>query len=238
MSGPATVLRPGDAGPSVAALHQALVEAGEVVDPAELADTRYGSSTMNAVAVFQSAHKLDADGLCGPRTWAALTGGTDSRYTADGWRCEPSQARPGLVEVLRAAVGCIGEVERPPGSNRSPKIDRWNAEAGIPIGSPWCASWCCAMYAVAARPIPRMGSAYKVAEWGRMRGLLVDGLSPLLAGDIGVILRGDGHGHVVLVAGDVSGNGNIATIEGNSGGACRGLIRPRTSFACFVRPLV
>lgn len=35
-------------------------------------DGDYGSKTKKAVAAFQSACGLDADGICGPKTWAAL----------------------------------------------------------------------------------------------------------------------------------------------------------------------
>jgi hypothetical protein len=39
-----------------------------------------------------------------------------------------------------------GVKERPPGSNRSPKIDEWNQEAGVPVGSKWCMSFARAMF--------------------------------------------------------------------------------------------
>ncbi|MBX6353725.1 MAG: peptidoglycan-binding protein [Thermoflavifilum sp.] len=35
-------------------------------------DGAYGSGTMNAVRAFQAANRLTVDGICGPRTWAAL----------------------------------------------------------------------------------------------------------------------------------------------------------------------
>lgn len=45
-------------------------------------DGIYGSGTKKAVAAFQSAKKLTADGICGPKTWAALIG--TSAKTASG----------------------------------------------------------------------------------------------------------------------------------------------------------
>lgn len=53
------------------------------------ADGKYGTKTMEAVKQFQRDHGLSADGICGPKTWAALdeaTGGdpapTEKRYAA------------------------------------------------------------------------------------------------------------------------------------------------------------
>jgi hypothetical protein len=220
----------------VGQLQQALVEVGEPIDATELQAQSYSATTEAAVRAYQGAHGLDVDGIVGPRTWRVLTGSADEKFTAAGWRCSPSEARPGLVEVLRQGVGLLGTVEQPPGSNRGPLIDGWCSAAGLPLGSPWCAAFATAMYGRADRPIPIMGSSLKVANWGRQRGLLLADSAMLLPGDIGCILRGDGHGHVVLVGADLGG-GMIATVEGNSGSAVRGLLRARASFACFVRPM-
>ena len=38
------------------------------------ADGEYGELTKNALVKFQKARKLDADGICGSKTWAALLG--------------------------------------------------------------------------------------------------------------------------------------------------------------------
>lgn len=46
-----------------------------LLDANLVADGVYGTKTKNAVAAFQSAKGLEADGKCGPKTWAALITG-------------------------------------------------------------------------------------------------------------------------------------------------------------------
>lgn len=49
-------------------------------------DGIYGSKTKNAVAAYQSAKMLEADGICGPKTWDALITGLMERVTSDVFR--------------------------------------------------------------------------------------------------------------------------------------------------------
>jgi hypothetical protein len=69
VSPPTTTLKPGDKGTQVKALQRALAHLGY---PAGKVDGIYGAVTKSAVARFQSAGKLKADGICGPLTLAAL----------------------------------------------------------------------------------------------------------------------------------------------------------------------
>lgn len=66
---PATTLKPGDTGTQVRALQQALKSLGYVVGKV---DGQYGPSTKEAVASFQHASGLTADGIFGPKTLNAL----------------------------------------------------------------------------------------------------------------------------------------------------------------------
>jgi peptidoglycan hydrolase-like protein with peptidoglycan-binding domain len=62
-------LRIGEKGQHVRRLQQALKSTGEV---AISVDGVFGKETSIAVHTFQSLHDLDADGIVGPKTWAAL----------------------------------------------------------------------------------------------------------------------------------------------------------------------
>lgn len=64
-------LRKGAKGESVAAMQQALLRAGFPL-PKYGADGKFGKETLSAVKAFQKASGLKTDGICGPKTWAAL----------------------------------------------------------------------------------------------------------------------------------------------------------------------
>jgi murein L,D-transpeptidase YcbB/YkuD len=66
---PATALTPGDTGAQVKVLQRALAQLGYTVGKV---DGDYGTATKTAVAQFQTAQKLTADGVFGPATRTAL----------------------------------------------------------------------------------------------------------------------------------------------------------------------
>jgi hypothetical protein len=66
---PTTTLKPGDTGPQVKALQRALAQLGYTVGKV---DGDYGTATKTALAQFQTAQKLTADGIFGPATRTAL----------------------------------------------------------------------------------------------------------------------------------------------------------------------
>jgi Putative peptidoglycan binding domain len=69
VAAPAAALKPGDSGAAVKTLQHALTALGY---SAGSADGSYGPSTQNAVARFQHAAGLTADGILGPQTLRAL----------------------------------------------------------------------------------------------------------------------------------------------------------------------
>ncbi len=64
-------LRKGAKGEHVTAMQQALLRAGFPL-PKYGADGKFGKETLSAVKTFQKANGLKTDGICGPKTWAAL----------------------------------------------------------------------------------------------------------------------------------------------------------------------
>lgn len=239
-------LRVGDAGPEVAAAQQLLIEAGYPILQRETDPQRFGPSTESAVYGFQSAHvdlqghALARDGIVGPATSWALqhpsAGGTQG-FTAPGWRSDLSQEPEEVRQVLATAIGEIGTVEQPDGSNRGKRVDLYTQPD---YGVPWCAafvSWCWAKRE-GGSPFGRILSVHQLAAWGLANGRIVTEPRP---GDIWCIFRDAQHGHAGLVVlsmpGELARLGFISTVEGNSGNAVRGLIRPVASIARFVRPL-
>jgi hypothetical protein len=67
---PETTLKPGNTGAQVKVLQRALASLGY---SAGAVDGQYGPATKRAVAAFQHAHGLTADGIFGPKTLQALT---------------------------------------------------------------------------------------------------------------------------------------------------------------------
>src|SRR3954468_10242131 len=74
-------LRQGSSGDWVSYLQQVLAQVG--YDPGPI-DGSFGSGTAQAVAAFQAATGLTADGIAGPATWAALLGENTSGGTGAG----------------------------------------------------------------------------------------------------------------------------------------------------------
>lgn len=70
-------LRKGGKGEAVEELQKLLLDLGYKL-PEYGADGDYGSETVKAVKKFQSENGLDADGICGPKTWAALRAATSN----------------------------------------------------------------------------------------------------------------------------------------------------------------
>jgi hypothetical protein len=73
---PTVTLKPGDHGPQVRVLQRALASLGY---SAGSIDSQYGAATKRALANFQQANKLAADGILGPVTLAALTHALSNR---------------------------------------------------------------------------------------------------------------------------------------------------------------
>jgi peptidoglycan hydrolase-like protein with peptidoglycan-binding domain len=228
-----TTLNIGSSGTEVGQLQQVLIEAGIHINNDELQKQIYGQSTADAVKSYQTAHGLTADGVVGPKTWASFNSASadDGPF---GWKV--GTLPPDVDPVIKQALCLVGTVEVPPGSNRGVEIDKLNTAAGIPLGSPWCAAFATGMWQHSPKkPFGPMGSAFKVKDWGDHHKASVANTGVAQPGDIFVILRADGHGHVGLVTCDLGDS--VATVEGNAGNAVKKLIRKKADLVCFVRPL-
>jgi hypothetical protein len=238
------ILRLGDRGPQVGTVHQFLIEAGETLEAGDLRDGFFGASTRLAVLDFQSSH-LDArgkplaqDGVVGPITFAALADprAPTERFLADGWRGEPSTASAYARPAVAAAIEEIGTKEEPPGSNRGPRVDVYCGKDWL--GVPWCAlfvSWAW-KHADGGSPFGVKASALKLRDWGAKHGKLVGGSARLVPGDIGIILRAGGRGHVELVVAPEIDGQPLSLVGGNVGNCVRGTVRERSQFTAFLRP--
>jgi hypothetical protein len=230
------ILRVGDTGHAVGELHQALLERGLSVDASDLERETYGASTLAAVEAFQRGAKITADGIAGPQTLAALQRPPEREsLIAPEWRCEPSQVREAVRLAIQSAVDDLSRptLEQPAGSNRGPHVDRY----GVP-GLPWCAAAVSAWVMRAdghqlRRPLM---SAYKWREAAKAAGWLLGPFGKPQPGDVGIVLRSNLRGHVGLVV-HVLDDGRLCSIEGNVGHAVRGVVRPRSAWGFFARPI-
>jgi hypothetical protein len=197
-------------GPDVLAVQRRLGALG--FDPGPL-DGAYGPATERAVRAFQASAGLEADGVVGPRTRAALARAS----------FRPSDESGIGVRALAEARRWIGTAEDPPGSNRTP-FGRWFGLDGVP----WCnifVSYCFAVgahYTIAqdvhGAGCSRRGCAYvpTTEAWLRAAGMWL-GPVPPLPGDI-AIYNWDGGppDHIGIVE---STNGSaFGAIEGNTDG--------------------
>ena len=73
-------LRKGSTGEYVTLLQTKLIQRGYDLSPYG-ADGKFGNKTYQAVMAFQRDNGLQADGVCGARTWEALNSGQTSLYT-------------------------------------------------------------------------------------------------------------------------------------------------------------
>jgi hypothetical protein len=70
--------------------------------------------------------------------------------------------------VIREACAALGVLEVPVGSNRGPEADAWNALAGAPPGSYWCAAFAGAMWRKAGIALPPgYASCQNIMAWAQ-----------------------------------------------------------------------
>jgi hypothetical protein len=207
------VVSPMQSGADVRALQHALVALGYA--PGRV-DGIYGVATAAAVRAFQHDHGLEADGIVGPRTRAAL------ERSKPGAHRRPHAAGSDIGRrALGEAMKHIGVVER---SGNRTKFGQWFGVDGVP----WCnifVSYCFrigAGYTICsgfrgAGVYPKGCTYVPTTEaWLRTTGMWVGRTTPR-PGDI-AIFNWDSAGvpeHIGIVRASLGG-GRFECVEGNT----------------------
>ena len=84
-----------------------------------------------------------------------------------------AKLKPRRLRALAFLAAHVGMSESPPGSNRGPLIDKWNRDAGAPVGSPWCMSSVHAAYLTTGLKLGGWASVGNFEEWAGAQGWLI-----------------------------------------------------------------
>ncbi len=190
----------------------------------------FGSRTANAVKLFQArfpdvtGRPLVIDGELGSLSWGALFGAP----TVPSSTVPPSAL---AAEAIGVALGQVGVMEDPLGSNRGPQIDEYLRGAGLnpAKGSfAWCVAFTHFCYKTAADTLgvknPHIKTAGVLDHWNRAatkanvvrvtHAKAVANPALVTPGSLFVISTGGGFGHSGMVI-EVA-NGRLVTVEGNT----------------------
>lgn len=182
----------------------------------------FGPKTVAAVKQFQATHRdqqgnpLEMDGKLGSISWNVLFDNPVEESRATGSDL--------ATEAVKAAISCIGVMEKPPGSNRGPEVDKYLSCVGCPPGLFWCAAFVYSTFNDAAKKLGRSNPLVKTAgcidHWNRTKAKkittteAINNPGLLKPGDVFIISHGGGAGHTGIVE-KIEG-GFVHTIEGNS----------------------
>jgi hypothetical protein len=139
------------------------------------------------------------------------------------------------ARIVSAASAEVGQAEQPPGSNNSPRIAMYrSATAGNPGPGPWCAYFVSWAARQAGAPLGDQGQGFGSVDalyaWAQRTGRAYtagSGQTPQ-PGDLIVF-----HEHIGIVE-SVDANGQIHTIEGNSGDQVARRVHPPSDAIGFV----
>src|SRR6185503_452699 len=139
------------------------------------------------------------------------------------------------ARMVAIAQGEVGQAEQPPGSNDSARIAQYrSATAGNPGPGPWCAYFVSWAARQACAPLGDQGQGFGSVDalyaWAQQSGRAYttgSGRTPQ-PGDLMVF-----HEHIGIVE-SVDANGQIHTIEGNSGDQVARRVHPPSDAIGFV----
>lgn len=192
--------------------------------PRQTPGAQFDAALASIVKLFQAqqvdpaGRPLRVDGEIGPMTWGALFGAR-----------APSKAATGLAEAaLAKAIGEIGVLEQPPGSNAGPKVSAYLASVGLGPGYYWCMAfvfWCFKQGADGthtANPFPKTAGC--LDAWNKVkaanskraisRAQVIANPGLVRPGMVFILDYGGGAGHTGFVK--ASAGGALRTVEGNT----------------------
>jgi peptidoglycan hydrolase-like protein with peptidoglycan-binding domain len=133
------------------------------------ADGSFGPITVEAAKSWQSAHGIEADGVIGPITWAAIANATPARISVDN---APASSGTGGMQPLPA-----GTKPLPQSVANNPAITAWAVElvhtpSLYPRGS------------ITAKTFGNINALGRIEDhtWTHRNGKLVTGLNPPIRG--------------------------------------------------------
>jgi len=182
-------------------------------------DGRIGPETRGAIGMFQRAAGLQATGIPGPETFAALAA--------------PAQAGGSIPKYMQVALSYLGTREAPGSANTPAVVDMFRLAEHPEITAdsvPWCAAFVAAC-------LKKAGTPNEVAKslrlWAAAYAQLGTKLNAPVWGAVGVKTR-TGGGHVGFV---VAANASrVWLLGGNQGDKVSIASFPRASFSAFRLP--
>jgi cell wall-associated NlpC family hydrolase len=170
------------------------------------------------VKSVQAALKLLADGVDGPKTWAAIQSKIVGENTA------PSTVAGTLAEKLIALAKKEVGVEEVNGTNCGPRVNEYKSATWLDETKswPWCAAFICWLFREGMKDgsytfkRPQTAGAYDFENWCREQDKSVTLKKPhngdIKPGDI-VIFN---FSHIGIAIGSPDSTGYVKTIEGNT----------------------
>lgn len=126
------------------------------------------------------------------------------------------------IVIYAKFLADVIEVREHGGMNRGEVVEKLLRKAGGNAGMPWCAAFCDALYeaackAVGTSPDLNIGlSCTALANAAKKLERYHEDITTVQPGDLVLIKKGAGFGHVGIAISKANSKGEIATVEGNT----------------------